>query len=663
MASLFTEGKFQALDSSGNPLSSGKLYTYAAGTLTSKATYTTQAGDVANANPVVLDSSGRAAVWLGAGGYRMVLKTSADVTVWDTDNIQGGDGKTVDDYGADPTGVADSTAAFRAMLADTGGYIFLRPFATYLVDVSGYPTTRAVLHQTGGSFVMMGYFSTIKTKSTTSGPIGCNHIELTNVSGSYIAGVIFDGNRQGQSYGYHGIAYMGGERHTMRDCVLKNFYFDGIYVRASSVSTFSTYPKDVILDNVIAEANGRNGLSVIGANGFEVRGGYYRNTVGDPGAGIDVEPNVSDIYGVRGLKIHGTTFSGNAGRGLVITGNAPGSPGETPFCLDAEVTDISCSGNSDAQSASIGGCDVYVARCLSFTMRGYKNVLGESRDPMDAGLVYIHNSVEHATVDGFEVKGAAFVTNTKSAVYIDSGNEPHRTVRNGRVSDTNGRAVSGGKYSVIDTITCEDVTGDVSILSGTTDSALTSVTAIRSSVIQAYNTSGTGAYSIRGITIIDPTARGLRLYQQGSTVRDVIVRHSGTPVTQAVWLESITDCNLSGFTISDAGGYWDTNSNAYLITQSSLAVNRIRDMVPSPLSGSASWTPGSIAAGASVSTNVTLLRGTAGSDCTASFDVGITGLAKDATVISANTAQVWLTNRTGSPINPGTLNVTVEAIQ
>lgn len=89
MATLFTEGKFQGLDSSGNPLSGGKLYTYEAGTLTNKATYTTQAGTVANANPVVLDSSGRAAVWLGSGAYRMILKTSADVTVWDTDNISG----------------------------------------------------------------------------------------------------------------------------------------------------------------------------------------------------------------------------------------------------------------------------------------------------------------------------------------------------------------------------------------------------------------------------------------------------------------------------------------------------------------------------------------------------------------------------------------------
>lgn len=87
MASLFAEGKFQAFDADGNPLASGKLYSYAAGTLTPLATYTTQAGNVANANPVILDSAGRASVWRGAGSYRMILKSAADVTVWDVDNI------------------------------------------------------------------------------------------------------------------------------------------------------------------------------------------------------------------------------------------------------------------------------------------------------------------------------------------------------------------------------------------------------------------------------------------------------------------------------------------------------------------------------------------------------------------------------------------------
>ena len=74
-------------DSNGNPLSGGKLYTYVAGTTTPLSTYTTNAGNIANANPVIMDAAGRASVWLGAGSYKFVLKDANDVLIYTTDNI------------------------------------------------------------------------------------------------------------------------------------------------------------------------------------------------------------------------------------------------------------------------------------------------------------------------------------------------------------------------------------------------------------------------------------------------------------------------------------------------------------------------------------------------------------------------------------------------
>lgn len=90
-AKLFTEGKFKAWDSNGNPLAGGKLHTYAAGTTTNQATYTDSTLGTANANPIVLDSRGEADVWLDGslGLYKMVLKDSNDVTIWTVDNIEG----------------------------------------------------------------------------------------------------------------------------------------------------------------------------------------------------------------------------------------------------------------------------------------------------------------------------------------------------------------------------------------------------------------------------------------------------------------------------------------------------------------------------------------------------------------------------------------------
>jgi hypothetical protein len=88
MAVLYTQHFVQFFDDNGNPLSGGRLYTYDAGGTTPKATYTDAAGSTANANPVVLDAAGRATVFLYGTTYRFDLKTSGDVLVRSTDNIQ-----------------------------------------------------------------------------------------------------------------------------------------------------------------------------------------------------------------------------------------------------------------------------------------------------------------------------------------------------------------------------------------------------------------------------------------------------------------------------------------------------------------------------------------------------------------------------------------------
>jgi hypothetical protein len=87
MATISPVPFLQFFDANGDPLSGGKLYTYVAGTTTPLATYTTYAGTVSNANPVIMDSAGRASVWLGVDSYKFVLKDSTDVLVYTTDNI------------------------------------------------------------------------------------------------------------------------------------------------------------------------------------------------------------------------------------------------------------------------------------------------------------------------------------------------------------------------------------------------------------------------------------------------------------------------------------------------------------------------------------------------------------------------------------------------
>ena len=62
-------------------MAGGKVYTYEAGTNTPKVTYTDYSADPMsqNTNPVILDSSGSADIWL-VGNYKIDLTDSNDAS-------------------------------------------------------------------------------------------------------------------------------------------------------------------------------------------------------------------------------------------------------------------------------------------------------------------------------------------------------------------------------------------------------------------------------------------------------------------------------------------------------------------------------------------------------------------------------------------------------
>lgn len=91
MANLAPVLKQRFFDANGDPLSGGQLFTYVAGTTTPASTFTDESGATPNANPVVLDSEGRADVWLSAStNYKFILKDADDVTIWTVDDVSGG---------------------------------------------------------------------------------------------------------------------------------------------------------------------------------------------------------------------------------------------------------------------------------------------------------------------------------------------------------------------------------------------------------------------------------------------------------------------------------------------------------------------------------------------------------------------------------------------
>lgn len=161
----------QFFDANGDPLTGGKLYSYAAGTTTPQTTYTTVAGNIAHTNPIILNSAGRVPsgeIWLTAGlNYKFVLESSTNVLIATYDNITGINGTgiatnasavaydpagpsavattvqaklreyvSVKDFGAVGNGVANDTAAFVAACAQTQD-VFVPP-GTYVLTPTGY---------------------------------------------------------------------------------------------------------------------------------------------------------------------------------------------------------------------------------------------------------------------------------------------------------------------------------------------------------------------------------------------------------------------------------------------------------------------------------------------------------------------------------------------
>jgi hypothetical protein len=92
----------QFFTNTGAVLTGGKLYTYAAGTTTPLTSYTTNLGNVARTNPVVLDAAGRVPdggeIWILPVSYKFVLKDSNDVLIATYDNIFGAGAFAVTNY-------------------------------------------------------------------------------------------------------------------------------------------------------------------------------------------------------------------------------------------------------------------------------------------------------------------------------------------------------------------------------------------------------------------------------------------------------------------------------------------------------------------------------------------------------------------------------------
>ena len=114
----------QYLDNNAHALAGGSLLFYAANTTTKKDTYADAAGVTINANPLTLDSGGRAIFFLGVGAY--------DITLKDVNGVQIATALSITAVGGSALSlqIVPSLTAMRALASGSSTYTWLAGSST-----------------------------------------------------------------------------------------------------------------------------------------------------------------------------------------------------------------------------------------------------------------------------------------------------------------------------------------------------------------------------------------------------------------------------------------------------------------------------------------------------------------------------------------------------
>ena len=178
--SAFAGAGWQFFSNTGQPLAGGMIYTYAAGTTAPAATYTSNLGNVANTNPIILDAYGRVPneIWLTVGSaYKFVLQDASAVQIGTWDNISGqvGSQNIVTSFSGGSTGLTPSSASIGSVtlsgtlnVANGGtGLSTVGAAGQFLTsNGSGLAYTNAPAYNSVGSYAFA--YSTVSYAANTS---------------------------------------------------------------------------------------------------------------------------------------------------------------------------------------------------------------------------------------------------------------------------------------------------------------------------------------------------------------------------------------------------------------------------------------------------------------------------------------------------------------
>ena len=297
--------QLQNFTNQGVILSGGLIYTYIAGTTTPQATYTDSGALTLNANPIVLDSSGRltTSIWvLGGVSLKVIIKDSSGNTLATVDNIAG-----INDIGnilLAPGPIGSTTASTGAFttLSVSGSTTFGGNVTGQVVTANSYFTGPI-----GSSTKNTGQFTSVTATSdifstqdaspasvvltscdSTSTSSAYSNLQMRRARGTVAApAALADSDIIGylQFYGYNGSAYTSSS-----------------YIRAQADGAFSGSNNKSRI--VVATAQG--GTSVTESARWTAEGDYYVGATSN-NIGSGNTTNVGHTFTATGRATHAST--------------------------------------------------------------------------------------------------------------------------------------------------------------------------------------------------------------------------------------------------------------------------------------------------------------------------------------------------------------------
>ena len=386
------------LDANGLPLANGCVFFYGAGTNNPQNTYTTAAGGTANPNPVILDSTGSAQIWLYAALYKITAwsyggtNCASGVQQWTVDNVPGNysiggtftgsniDGATIQTSTLDSTPIGasnPSTGVFTTLTATT-----INGTASLATSLAGgstgslpYQSAAATTAMLAGNtaaqddvLVSHGTGSAAQAPTLTNSPAisGANITSLPTSSAAYPALCSSGQFSQGLSSGSNNCASPSA---TVGQIHVATITASGTWTIPSGTSTSTQF------EFFIVGAGGAGGGGAAGVSGSGGGAGAMAHTLESgwtAGNTITVTIGSGGIGTAGGTGTNGGASSIASGTQTITTvsagggtagvgGNSPnpnyGGPGGTPTGGDSLSTNggDGATGTSASTSAGVSG--------------------------------------------------------------------------------------------------------------------------------------------------------------------------------------------------------------------------------------------------------------------------------------------------------------------